>query len=196
MEIVAQLAKMWIRHGQIVGSPTPHFPSLICQNANLVGKPLAQNDHGATLRIIGAFKLFKAILLIGVSLSAFKLIDPAIAKHVDEWFSTLAWHFGPQATISIHNKLTHLRHTQLATVGIVALVYALLFAVEGVGLWIGKRWAEYLTIVATGSLVPFEIYEIVQDVTWPRIATLVINLFVVGYLIWKVRKPRLVLSST
>lgn len=145
-------------------------------------------DHGATLKVIGAFKLVKALLLIGVSLGAFKLLNPAIAEHFDQWSSAIAWHFGPHATISIHNKLTHLRHAQLTTVGIVAIVYALLFAVEGVGLWLGKRWAEYLTIIATSSLVPVEVYELLKDVTWPRITTLVINLLVVIYLIWKVRQ--------
>ena len=156
----------------------------------------AKADHGATLKVIGAFKLVKAFLLFGVSLGAFKLLNPTIAELADQWSSSIAWHFGPQATISIHNKLTHLRHAQLTTIGIVAILYALLFAVEGVGLWLGKRWAEYLTIVATSSLVPFEIYELFRNVSWPKLASLAVNLVVVGYLIWKVRKPRLVLSST
>ena len=73
-------------------------------------------------------------------------------------------------------------------VGIVAFLYAGLFAVEGVGLWRSKRWAEYLTIIATASLVPFEVYELIRHVSWPRVATLGINLLVVGYLIWRVRQ--------
>jgi hypothetical protein len=42
-------------------------------------------------------------------------------------------------------------------IGIVALLYAGLFAVEGGGLWLAKRWAECLTIIATTSFVPFEV---------------------------------------
>ena len=53
-----------------------------------------------------------------------------------------------------------------------------------------KRWAEYLTIIATSSFVPFEIYELIRNASWQRGATLGINVFVVGYLVWKVRQPR------
>ena len=156
------------------------------RSKNIVTK--VQDDHGATLKIIGAFKLVKALLLVGVGLGAFNLLNPTTAAHADQWASSLAWRFGPQTVLTIHNKLTNLQHVQLTTVGIIAFLYALLFIVEGVGLWKGKRWAEYLTIIATSSLVPVEIYELVQHVTWPRIATLVINLLVMGYLIWKVRQ--------
>jgi len=33
---------------------------------------------------------------------------------------------------------------------------------EGVGLALRKRWAEYLTIIATSSLIPLEVYELIQ----------------------------------
>jgi uncharacterized membrane protein (DUF2068 family) len=70
----------------------------------------------------------------------------------------------------------------------VAFLYATLFIVEGVGLWMARRWAEYLTIIATSSFVPFEVYELFRHVTWPRTVTLVINLLVVAYLVVKVRR--------
>ncbi len=72
--------------------------------------------------------------------------------------------------------------------GAVAFLYAALFVVEGVGLWMARRWAEYLTIIATSSFVPFEVYELVRHVTWPRTVTLLINLLVVAYLVVKVRQ--------
>jgi len=48
--------------------------------------------------------------------------------------------------------------------------YAALFATEGVGLWLQKRWAEYLTVIATTSFIPFEIWEIGRDVSAIRVA--------------------------
>ncbi|MGE5347183.1 MAG: DUF2127 domain-containing protein, partial [Acidithiobacillales bacterium] len=47
---------------------------------------------------------------------------------------------------------------------------------------------EYLTIIATASLVPLEVYELARRATWPRGATLLVNLLVVAYLIVKVRR--------
>ena len=87
-----------------------------------------------------------------------------------------------------HERLSSLPDSKLKAIGLVAFLYAALFSVEGVGLWMAKRWAEYLTIIATSSFVPFEVYELVRRASWQRGATLGINLLVVGYLIWKVRQ--------
>ena len=65
-----------------------------------------------------------------------------------------------------------------------------LFVVEGMGLWRQKRWAEYLTVIATASFVPLEVYELVKDVTLPRIAALLANLLVVAYLVGVLRRGR------
>ena len=53
-----------------------------------------------------------------------------------------------------------------------------------------KRWAEWLTIIATASLIPFEIYAIVKEHTALRVATVIVNIAVVLYLIWRVRTSR------
>ena len=149
----------------------------------------ARQHSRGVLRVIAVFKLAKALLLVGIGLGALKLLDPAVAEQVRNWTSTLASQIGPQTASAVSDKISKLPHSKLLIAGIVSFLYASLFTVEGVGLWVGVRWAEYLTIIATSSLVPFEVYELIREVTWPRIATLVINLAIVGYLIWKVRQP-------
>jgi uncharacterized membrane protein (DUF2068 family) len=69
-----------------------------------------------------------------------------------------------------------------------AFLYAVLFATEGLGLWLGLRWAEYLTVVATASFVPIEIFEILQRLDLLRVGALVMNLAVVGYLVYRLRR--------
>ena len=61
--------------------------------------------------------------------------------------------------------------------------------IEGIGLWHEARWAEYLTVVASSLLVPIEVYELVQKLTVPRAAALVVNLAAVAYLVWRLRHP-------
>ena len=140
------------------------------------------------LKTIAVFKLIKALLLVGVGLGAFKLLDPATADAVHRWAATLAWHLGPRAASALQDGLSSVPESKMKMIGTVAFLYAALFSVEGVGLWMAKRWAEYLTIIATSSLVPFEVYELVKRATWQRGAALGVNVLVVAYLIWKVRQ--------
>ena len=67
---------------------------------------------------------------------------------------------------------------------ITAVAYAVVETTEAVGLWHEKRWAEYLTVVATAGFLPFEILELVDKVTVLRLGALVVNLAVLVYLLW------------
>jgi uncharacterized membrane protein (DUF2068 family) len=72
--------------------------------------------------------------------------------------------------------------THLRILGFVLLAFAALEAAEMVGLWLNKRWAEYLTFIATTALVPFEVYELTNGISVFKLIALVINLAVVIYL--------------
>ena len=85
------------------------------------------------------------------------------------------------------DKLFSLHSGTLRGVGIALLAYALLEGVEAVGLWLTKRWAEYLTFVATTILLPLEVYEIVHRRSALKIVGFIINLAVVIYLLYAKR---------
>jgi uncharacterized membrane protein (DUF2068 family) len=66
------------------------------------------------------------------------------------------------------------------------------FAVEGVGLWLQRRWAEWLTVVVTASLIPLELWELVHKPSVGASLVLLANCLIVGYLVWHAsthRKP-------
>jgi hypothetical protein len=62
-----------------------------------------------------------------------------------------------------------------------------LFAIEGIGLWMRKRWAEWLTVIITASLIPVEIYEFALRPNPGKAAVVIANAAIVAYLIWHVR---------
>jgi uncharacterized membrane protein (DUF2068 family) len=68
--------------------------------------------------------------------------------------------------------------------------YAALLLTEGVGLALGKRWAEYFTIIATASFIPLEIYQIFHHANMTKIVLLLINVAVVWYLALELRRHR------
>jgi len=63
--------------------------------------------------------------------------------------------------------------------------------VEGVGLWLEFSWAAYLTVVSTSLLIPVEVYELVDHVSFVRVAALLLNLGIVGYLISQLKHHQL-----
>jgi uncharacterized membrane protein (DUF2068 family) len=77
--------------------------------------------------------------------------------------------------------------THINVLAIGAIAYALLEGTEGIGLAIRRRWAEYLTVIATGILIPYEAYEVVHHVTLFKVGALLLNLAVVGYLAYRKR---------
>ena len=84
-------------------------------------------------------------------------------------------------------KAFHYSPTHLVVLALIFLAYASLEAVEGVGLWFAKRWAEYLTFIATSLLNPYEVYELSLRVSVLKVVAFVLNLLVVAYLLYAKR---------
>jgi uncharacterized membrane protein (DUF2068 family) len=85
------------------------------------------------------------------------------------------------------DKLFTLSRGTLIEAGIALLCYAALELTEAFGLWYGKRWAEYLTFIATVILLPFEVYELSERISPLKIIGFLINLAVAIYLIYAKR---------
>jgi uncharacterized membrane protein (DUF2068 family) len=69
-----------------------------------------------------------------------------------------------------------------------ALAYGVLELVEGVGLFYRRRWAEWLTVVATTLLIPLELYEVVRSPSLLKAGGIAVNVVVVAYLVRVVRR--------
>lgn len=149
-----------------------------------------QHRHDRFMQAIAIFKFFKAILFIFAALGAFGLMQQGVAEHARDWGSALAFSSGQHLVRQAITFVTGLSRSKIGALGLVALFYAALFATEGIGLWRERRWAEYLTVIATGSLIPFEIWETVHKPTPIRFATFAVNVAVVVYLIVRLRRPR------
>jgi uncharacterized membrane protein (DUF2068 family) len=67
--------------------------------------------------------------------------------------------------------------------GLAIAAYALVNLVEAIGLWIGRRWAEYLAVVEVLVFVPIEVHELVLRVSVLKILALVVNLAIAAYLL-------------
>src|SRR4051794_30383732 len=85
------------------------------------------------------------------------------------------------------HRLADLERSTITVLAVTATVYCVIEGLEAVGLWLERRWAEYLTVVATAGFLPFEIRELLEHVTVVRIGALVVNLVILAYLVYAKR---------
>jgi uncharacterized membrane protein (DUF2068 family) len=149
------------------------------------------------LRLIAIDRMihFFVLGLLGVAVLAFAADRARLHDRFYQFTTSLqtAIAGGPVSTTGhvgiVHDldKLFTLSKGTLIEAGIALLCYAALEGVEAVGLWQGRRWAEYLAFVATVVLLPFEIYELTERVSPLKVIGLLINVAVVVYLIYAKR---------
>lgn len=147
-----------------------------------------ETSHDKLLRLIAVFKFFKCAMLIALGVGAFKLLHQDLGGLAQHWAEALKLDPGNRFVDAALAKAAHLRPEQIKKLGLGSFFYAALFLAEGTGLWLEKRWGEWLTIIITGSLVPIEIYEIYRHPSWLKVAVLVVNVAIVGYLIYRIRR--------
>lgn len=143
------------------------------------------------LRIIAIGKLLKVITLLVVGILALTLASggapPETFRH---WLDAMQIDEGSRWARRVLSKMSGVSSEKLGELGVGSFVYAALFSIEGVGLWLEKRWAEWFTIGITISFIPLELYEIGKEPTAPRIVTLILNVAVLVYLALRVRRER------
>jgi len=142
------------------------------------------------LRTIAVYKITKVVLLLAAAYGWLRLRDATVVHRIYSWTSTLPSGLEHDLALRALVWFGGLSATRVQALGVVTLVYAGIFSVEGIGLWMGRRWAEWLTIVITGSLVPLELYEIWHRLSASKVVVLSVNLAIVWYLIFVLRATR------
>jgi uncharacterized membrane protein (DUF2068 family) len=147
-------------------------------------------EHDAFIKVIIVERIVKAIVLIGLAIGL-------LVAGQKGWLSQWSDYAQDQLNLSAgHGLIVQLLLRVLVLIGnfnhvtvlaIGAIAYALLEGTEGVGLAMRRRWAEYLTVIATGILIPYEAYEVIRHVTLFKVGALLLNLAVVGYLAYRKR---------
>jgi uncharacterized membrane protein (DUF2068 family) len=144
------------------------------------------------IRAIALFKLVKAITLVALGIGALSLVRNADAftavRHVLREVGIDPSHRVVSEAIG---KVSGVDHARLEALSVGTFVYAAVFLVEGAGLLLRKRWAEFLTVFVTASFIPFEIYEIARKPSVSKGVGLLVNAVIVVYLVvrlWREHK--------
>lgn len=152
----------------------------------------ASSGHSAAdqrgLLLVGLFKLLKAIFFISVGAGALHLVHRNLGELVVRLIDSLPIDPEGRMVSIIMDKADLIDAHDLRRIGAGAFIYALLCLVEGTGLLRRKTWAEYFTVVLTALGLPVEAFEILRQFTWFKVGALVINLVILLYLLWVLKR--------
>jgi uncharacterized membrane protein (DUF2068 family) len=155
--------------------------------------PAGAHDRG--LLAIGIFKLVKAIFFFCIGAGAVHLLHKDVGDEVTRL--ALKLRFDPESRLValLLDKADLIDAHRLRQISVATFGYSALALTEGIGLLLEKVWAEYLTLILTVSFLPWELYELVRKPDWFRLSLLIINLTVLAYLIWLLRRKKLLGGS-
>jgi len=139
------------------------------------------------LRTIALYKLLKVLLLLIAAYGEFRLHDGSLAAKLLVWAQGRPSGLEHEIVTRLLEWFSGLSESKIHALRFVTYTYAAVFAVEGIGLWMQKRWAEWLTTIITGSLIPLEIWELAHRPNLGKAAVLIGNVVIVAYLVWHVR---------
>jgi uncharacterized membrane protein (DUF2068 family) len=142
------------------------------------------------IRMIAVFKFVKAGLLIALGVGVFRLVHKDLGRVLEHWCEVLRLDPGSHFVNVALERAMHASPAQIKKLGLGSFLYAGLFLAEGTGLWLRKRWGEWLTVIMTSSLVPVEIYEIYRRPSYVKVVVLALNVAIVVYLIYHIRSQR------
>ena len=137
---------------------------------------------------IGIFKLLKALLLIAIGIGAIKFLHKDVSATVTHWIQVLRVDPDNRFIHGMLVKIFRVTPKQLKELSVGTFLYAGLFATEGIGLLLRKRWAEFFTIITTSGLIPLEIFELARRFTVTRLVVAIVNVLIVWYLVARVRR--------
>jgi uncharacterized membrane protein (DUF2068 family) len=139
-------------------------------------------------RVIGFLKVASGLLALVLGMAFVRFVNHDPGQSIERWSAHLGLDPHNHLINRIISALTGIDRSRLRAIQAGTFFYAILHLVEGIGLILERDWAGYLVVFATGSLVPFEIYEIVQKHSLVRITLLIANVAIVIYLIIQLRK--------
>ena len=147
-------------------------------------------EHDAFIKVIIVERIVKSAVL---AIAAISLLVAGRTGLLDTWAdyaeNQLNLAVGRNIILQLFLRLLAYigAYNHITIVAVSGLAYAALEATEGVGLAMRRRWAEYLTVIATGILIPYEAYEVVLHATLFKVGALALNVAVVGYLAYRKR---------
>jgi uncharacterized membrane protein (DUF2068 family) len=139
-------------------------------------------DRTAFLRVVSIYKFVQTGIMAALGLATLRLVRPEVAAGFEQWVQDLPVGYVQHVAERFLSWISGPQSHRVQLLGAALFAYALLFLIEAVGLWWQRRWAEWLTVVATATLIPPEVYECFKHPSVTLFILLAVNCCVVWLL--------------
>ena len=150
----------------------------------------AARHHDRGLLTIGLFKVAEAVLFFLVGVGVIHYVHRDLGDAVLRLAERLRVDPDGRIVTWLLDHLDAVTSHRMKQIGVATFFYAGLRLAEGAGLVLEKVWAEYLTVFVTVAFLPWELYEFIRRPDWVRICLLIANLAVLTYLVWWLRRAK------
>jgi uncharacterized membrane protein (DUF2068 family) len=164
------------------------LPAPAANQVTVAHRPRPKPHAPLMLRLIAGLALLKTLLTATACFFVMVLSHHDVAETLNTWLRAL--NLDPDAEF-LHRGVAWFAGIPVAKLrlaGVGFFIYAILYLAEAIGLWLDQTWAEWLTIVITGLLIPLEIKEMFTHITVMVTLLFVLNVAVVAYLANRVRR--------
>jgi uncharacterized membrane protein (DUF2068 family) len=135
------------------------------------------------VKFFAVVKLLKGIALAGIALGLFRLAHRDLDQAAEDFITFLKVSPENRYARLLLEKAGLVQPGQVMRAGIATSVYSSILLLEGLGLWFGASWAEYLVVLSTGLFVPEEIRACLRGFTWTKFTILTVNAVILIYFI-------------
>jgi uncharacterized membrane protein (DUF2068 family) len=172
----------------VLGEPRQSGPA---DQAPIVLRGRALRD-AIILRLLSTERFIKGLLVLAAGFGVFRFrshrdaVERAFHEDIPllkPFADKIGWNIEDSSVVHTLRTVIEAESKTLLYVALGLMLYGVLQLIEGVGLWMLKRWGEYFAVVATSLGLPIEIYELTEKLTVTRVGALVINIVAVLYIL-------------
>ena len=140
------------------------------------------------MRAVAMMEALKGLVVFAAGFGLLALLHHDVRRVAVSLVTHL--HLDPEAhyTGRFVNAAAGLTDARLWAGAALALAYSTIRAAEAYGLWHDRRWAAWLGATGGAIYLPIEVYELWHKPGTVKAATLALNVAVVAYLVWTLRR--------
>jgi uncharacterized membrane protein (DUF2068 family) len=149
---------------------------------------VAARRGNQTLIIIGVFKILKAALFLAAALGVLSVVHKDTQSELKKVLRVFRISGDRIAVKKLLVSADVMDAPRKKVVSLILAIYAVLFATEGTGLLLRKRWGEWFTAILTSTGIPLEIYELSHRPSALKVTVLALNVIIVGFLVFHLQR--------